>query len=175
MLIVDDQDPDREPLPVDAARWTALATAVLTDLHIADGAELAIAFVDESAMAELNNRFMGHDGPTDVLCFPLDDMSSARDAADLPRLLGDIVICPSVAARNAPEHAGSYEDEIALLIVHGVLHVLGMDHAVDNDRVAMQHRERELLTAHHGAAGTRPVELSVQPASRSPSPVPTSR
>ncbi len=66
-------------------------------------------------------------------------------------LLGDVVICPAVAARNAPEHAGSYDDEMALLVVHGVLHVLGMDHAEPDEAEAMRAREAELLARFHGA------------------------
>ena len=68
-------------------------------------------------------------------------------------LLGDVVICPTVARRNAPEHAGTYEDELALLVVHGVLHVLGMDHAEPDETAAMQARERELLATLHRPSG----------------------
>ena len=115
-------------------------------------------------MADLNQRFMGKDGATDVLAFPLDDPIDAgrfpdagstgpdRDPpeiTELPLLLGDVVICPAVAARQAPEHAGSYDDEVALRVVHGVLHVLGMDHAEPEEAAAMQARERELLDRHH--------------------------
>ena len=103
-------------------------------------------------------------GPTDVLAFPLEDPIDAGrwpdsgstgpdreppEIAELPLLLGDVVVCPAVAARQAPEHAGSYDDEIALLVVHGVLHVLGMDHADPEEAAAMQARERELLDRYH--------------------------
>ena len=71
-------------------------------------------------------------------------------------LLGDVVVCPAVAVANAPAHAGSYDDEVALLVVHGVLHLLGMDHATDDERDAMQARERELLAAHHGPLAADP-------------------
>ena len=117
-------------------------------------------------MATLNLRFMEHEGPTDVLSFPLDDdavelgrwpdaTSTGPDRVpgdpdDAPLLLGDVVICPAVAARNAPDHAGTYDDEMALLLVHGVLHVLGMDHDELTDEAAMQQRERDLLAEHHG-------------------------
>jgi probable rRNA maturation factor len=72
----------------------------------------------------------------------------------MPLLLGDVVICPAVAARQAPEHAGTVDDELALLVVHGVLHVLGHDHADDEERLIMQARERELLELYiwHGPA-----------------------
>ena len=150
--------------PVALARWVDLATHVLLDSGVRGEAELSLLFVDEGVMADLNKRFMGADGPTDVLAFPLDDPidtgrfpdsgstgpdREAPEIAELPLLLGDVVVCPAVAARQAPEHAGSYEDEVALLVVHGVLHVLGMDHADPEEAVAMQARERELLDRYH--------------------------
>jgi probable rRNA maturation factor len=150
--------------PVDLARWVDLAKAVLVDAGIQGEAELSVLFVDEAVMGELNKRFMDKDGPTDVLAFPIDDPidpgrwpdsgSTGPDreppeVSELPMLLGDVVVCPAVAARQAPEHAGSYDDELALLIVHGVLHVLGMDHAEPAEEAAMQARERELLDRYH--------------------------
>ncbi len=110
---------------------------------------------------------MGKDGPTDVLAFPIDDephrgralarlrrhrarTASPTELADLPLLLGDVVICPAVAARNAPEHAGTYDDELALLVVHGILHVLGMDHAEDDEADARcRSASSELLDQFH--------------------------
>jgi probable rRNA maturation factor len=150
--------------PIDLARWVDLAKAVLVDAGVHGEAELSVLFVDEAVMAELNKRFMDKDGPTDVLAFPIDDPidpgrwpdsgSTGPDreppeVSELPMLLGDVVVCPAVAARQAPEHAGSYDDELALLIVHGVLHVLGMDHAEPDEEAAMQARERELLDRYH--------------------------
>jgi len=73
----------------------------------------------------------------------------------MPLLLGDVVICPEVAHRNAPEHAGTYEDEIALLLVHGILHLLGMDHQVEDEAEQMEALEQELLARHH-----RPAEAT---------------
>jgi probable rRNA maturation factor len=149
---------------VDLARWVDLAQSALVDSGVRGEAELSLLFVTEEVMAELNGRFMGAEGPTDVLAFPLEDpIDSGRwpdsgstgpdrdppDLQDLPMLLGDVVICPAVAARQAPEHAGSYDDEVALLVVHGVLHVLGMDHADPEETAVMQARERELLDRYH--------------------------
>ncbi len=148
---------------VEVARWEALARSVLAHEGVEGDAELALMFVDEATMTELNGTFMGGDGPTDVLAFPIDDDEAAvgrspdgsttgpdRDpSGDVPLLLGDVVICPAVAARNAPSHAGTYEDEIALLVVHGILHVLGMDHATPEETEVMQARERELLDRYH--------------------------
>jgi probable rRNA maturation factor len=152
--------------PVDVTRWEALARDVLGAEGVSGEAELTLLFVDEATMAELNQRFMGHEGPTDVLAFPIDDddvatgrspdgSTSGPDRApdsEVPLLLGDVVVCPAVAARNAPTHAGTYDDEVALLVVHGILHVLGMDHAEPEEAAAMQARERELLDAFHRAA-----------------------
>ena len=151
--------------PVDAVRWAQLATDVLVAQGVRGEAELSVLFVDEAAMAELNLRFLGKDGPTDVLSFPIDDdvvAVTARnadslgpgpvadpDASDAPLLLGDVVVCPAVARRNAPEHAGTYEDELALLLVHGILHLMGMDHLDDKEAEAMERRERELLDRFH--------------------------
>ena len=96
----------------------------------------------------LNVEHMGGTGPTDVLSFPLD---AAEDSVvgPGPRLLGDVVVCPAVAADQAPTHAGTLDDELALLIVHGILHVLGWDHATEDETATMQAREQDLLAACH--------------------------
>jgi probable rRNA maturation factor len=145
-------------------RWIRLAEAVLQEEELAGDAELSVLFVDERSISELNARFLGKDGPTDVLAFPIDEepVESGRspdsggtgpgmpsEPEDMPVLLGDIVICPAVAFRNAPEHAGTYEDELALLVVHGLLHLMGMDHDEDDEAEEMEAKERELLARHH--------------------------
>jgi probable rRNA maturation factor len=124
-------------------------------------AELSVLFVDDKTIAEINRVHMGKDGPTDVLAFPIDAVvvgdaagpgrvsrgpdRPGADVDDHPLLLGDVVVCPAVASRQAPTHAGTLDDEIALLVTHGVLHVLGYDHADDDQRIAMQRRETALL------------------------------
>src|ERR1700684_901043 len=160
-VFVADEQTDQ---PVDTMRWVHLAEAVLQDEGIPGETELSMLFVDEAAMADLNKRFLGKDGPTDVLAFPIDEepVESGRspdsggtgpgmpsEPEDMPVLLGDIVICPAVAFRNAPEHAGTYEDELALLVVHGLLHLMGMDHDEDDEAEEMEAKERELLARHH--------------------------
>jgi probable rRNA maturation factor len=158
---------EQEEQPVDTARWQRLAEQVLRHEGLRGEAELSILFVDETTIAELNNRFMGASGPTDVLSFPLEDElvepgrfpdsgtpgpmdpRTRGEAPEPPLLLGDVVICPAVAARNAPNHAGTYEDELALLLVHGILHILGEDHAEPEEEAAMQAKERELLALYH--------------------------
>jgi probable rRNA maturation factor len=146
--------------PVDTIRWVNLAEAVLAEEGVRGDAELSMLFVDEAAIADLNKRFLGREGPTDVLAFPIDEepVEGGRspdsggtgpgftgEPADLPTLLGDVVICPAVAFRNVAGRGGSYDDELALLVVHGVLHLLGMDHDVDSDAEAMEEREQQLL------------------------------
>jgi probable rRNA maturation factor len=151
--------------PVDTLRWVQLARAVLEAEGVRGEAELSMLFIDEKSMADLNHRFTGKEGATDVLAFPIDEEPSEGgrspdsggtgpgflppEPSDLPLLVGDVVICPAVAARNAPEHAGTYEDELALLVVHGVLHLMGMDHAEDAEANEMEQRERELLDKFH--------------------------
>ena len=151
--------------PVDALRLVHLAKAVLAAQGVKADSELSMLFVDEDSMAELNKRFLGKEGPTDVLAFPIDDEDVVEggrspdslgpgpgvdpESSDPPNLLGDVVVCPAVAARNAPEHAGNYDDEMALLVVHGILHILGMDHVDAEEAEAMERRERELLELFH--------------------------
>ena len=125
MVVGADEQSDVE---VDVDRWCRLATAVLRDGG-RDG-ELTLTFVDRAEIAALNEEHLGHAGPTDVLSFPLDAADrAAADGRTVPVLLGDVVICPDVARAQAPTHAGTLDDELALLVVHGVLHVLGHDHA----------------------------------------------
>lgn len=169
-VFVADEQSDR---PVEPARWVALAEAVLHAQGVRGEAELSVLFVDETTIAALNSRFLSHDGPTDVLSFPIEDepiasgrnpdsggpgpgwMPTEEDPA--PMLLGDVVICPEVAHRQAPEHAGTYDEEIALLLVHGILHLLGMDHEDEAEAVDMERREQELLDTHfRGGAAGRP-------------------
>lgn len=161
VFCVDEQD---DP-PVDLERWRALALDVLGSCGVRGGAELSLAFVDRATMADLNSRFMGATGPTDVLAFPLDEhvpelapgpgqisrgpSRHGPSPSDAPLLLGDVVVCPSVAREQAPTHAGTIDDEIALLVVHGVLHVLGHDHDGDEATLRMQALERAILEAHH--------------------------
>lgn len=137
---------------VDLDRWVALARAVLVDAGLPAMAQLDLTFVDEATMAGLNVEHMGAAGPTDVLAFPIDGEDAGPTPPDMPRLLGDVLICPAQAAANAPEHAGTVEDELALLVVHGILHVLGMDHVSDTETVVMQAREQNLLARHHRTA-----------------------
>ena len=153
-----DEQSDAE---VDLGAYVELATLALGAEGVDGPAEVSLLFVDEEAMAALNEKFMGKQGPTDVLSFPIEDdmaamgrnpdagtsgpISQGGEATDLEVLLGDIVICPTVAERNAVDHGVSAHEELSLLVVHGVLHLLGWDHMIDEEAERMEARERELL------------------------------
>jgi probable rRNA maturation factor len=140
---------EQEDHPLDLERWRQLAEDVLAAEGIAIG-ELTVLFVDEQTIADLHELHMGDATPTDVLSFPLDAESALESSIDdVPLLLGDVVVCPAVAMRNAAGHAGSIVDELALLVVHGTLHILGHDHADPEQEQSMQSRERALLERHH--------------------------
>ena len=147
-VIVDDERDDPDPAqPVDVSRWEALVADVLFAEGLGDRlVEVHLHFVDEPSIEGLNRDHMNGSGPTDVLAFPVDDL--AEVPVDVPVLLGDVVVCPSVAARQAPEHAGDYHAELALLVVHGVLHLLGDNHADPDQAAAMQTKERGHLARH---------------------------
>lgn len=160
-VFVADEQHDR---PVDPVVLAELARNVLDASGIRREAELSIILVDEPTIASHNRQFLGHEGPTDVLSFPIEDEpivsgrmpdngttgpGSDEREEDVPLLLGDVIICPEVAYRNAPEHAGTYDDELALLLVHGILHLLGMDHEIAAEAEVMEARERELLDTYY--------------------------
>ena len=131
---------------VDEVEFAELATYVLREMNIADGAELAILFVDEPAMEQLHIQWMDEPGPTDVLSFPMDELRpGTADAPTPPGLLGDIVVCPSVAARQAATAGHSAEEEMLLLTTHGILHLLGYDHAEPEEEKEMFALQRRLL------------------------------
>jgi probable rRNA maturation factor len=143
-VVVSDEQTEIE---VDADRWADLATAVL-ETEGRTG-ELTLTFVERDEIAALNAEHMGKDGPTDVLSFPLDSFDDTAGAMPGPVLLGDVVVCPAVAVEAAPTHAGTVDDELALLVVHGILHVLGHDHFEPEETRVMRDRERALLEQHH--------------------------
>ena len=137
----------------------------LKKMGIHQESEIGIRFVNEDEMSELHVKWMDLEGPTDVLSFPIDAVEATRtpgpaamskspepaplDIAELPLLLGDVVICPSVAVAQAPRHAGTIDDELALLLVHGILHVLGNDHDTPDAAGVMQALERKHLESFH--------------------------
>ena len=171
---------EQTEVEIDPARWSALALAVLRTEGVRGAAELNLLFVDRETIAEMNEVHLGHTGPTDVLSFPIDapdlELESGPgslsrgpsrppiDPDDAPLILGDVVVCPAVAVEQAPGHAGTVDDELALLVVHGVLHVLGHDHAEPHETAVMRGRELSLLEEHHWH-GPAPAVFRHEPAS----------
>jgi probable rRNA maturation factor len=136
----------RTPEPLDLSAFERLAAFVLDREEVPEYAELSIAIVDIAEIAELNEKYRGKTGPTDVLSFECDDLCAAVDPEE-PVTLGDVVIAPDIARANAEEYGHTVEEELNLLLAHGVLHLLGYDHEAESDAEVMQARERALLTA----------------------------
>jgi probable rRNA maturation factor len=137
---------------VDEAGLAAVARFALDQLRIHPLAELSVLLVDEPSMTELHERWMGEPGPTDVLAFPMDELrppqpGTREDQAADPGLLGDVVLCPQVAAAQAEQAGHRTQDELELLTVHGVLHLLGYDHAEPEEHAEMFGLQDQLLKA----------------------------
>ena len=133
-----------------------LAAFALDAMHVHADAELAIVFVDEGAMEQLHIRWMDEPGPTDVLSFPMDELRPGSEDAPTPAgLLGDIVLCPAVAETQAVAAKHSTQDELILLTTHGLLHLLGFDHAEPDEEREMFGLQRELIAGFHAVERQR--------------------
>jgi probable rRNA maturation factor len=160
---------EQSAVPVDVMRWVRLAEHVLEAEQAPPDAEMAVVFVDRSTIADLNARYLGGSGPTDVLAFPLEEEvpvgrvpdrggrgpGSASEQAEPPMAIGDVIVCPEIARAQATERGVALDDELALLVVHGTLHLFGYDHAEADDAERMQRRERELLESFVAGAPPR--------------------
>lgn len=136
-------------IPVDEQALQTVVAFALDSLHVHQDAELAIVLVDEAAMEQLHLQWMDEPGPTDVLSFPMDELRPGSDEAPTPPgLLGDIVLCPQVAIAQAETAGHSALDEMLMLTVHGVLHLLGFDHATDDEEKEMFGLQRDILVGH---------------------------
>lgn len=136
---------NREPEPLSLDAFERLAVFALRMEEAPDSVELSVALVDPDEIARLNEQYRGVVGPTDVLSFGCDDPEPVD--SDEPITLGDVVIAPEIATKQAGELGTTVESELDLLLVHGVLHLLGYDHEADEDAAAMQERERAVLAA----------------------------
>jgi len=148
---------------VDEGALLAVARHTLDEMGVNPMVELSLLLVDSTYMAELNHRWMDKTGPTDVLAFPMDELDVDRgpgavDDTDSPALLGDVVLCPTVAARQAGAAGHSIDHELRLLTVHGILHLLGYDHADPDEERVMFGLQGQLLESWReaGAAVRRP-------------------
>jgi probable rRNA maturation factor len=133
-------------IPVDEVALQRLSIYALDYLHVHPDAELAIVLVDEGAMEQLHLQWMDEPGPTDVLSFPMDELRPGTEEAMTPAgLLGDIVLCPQVAISQAETAGHTPLDEMLLLTTHGILHLLGFDHAEPDEEKEMFGIQREIL------------------------------
>jgi probable rRNA maturation factor len=141
---------------VDESEIVALARHVLAAMHVHPQAELSVVFVDEKAIEQLHVQWMDEPGPTDVLSFPMDELRPGTDDEDSPAgLLGDVVVCPQVAARQARTAGHSTQEEMLLLTTHGILHLLGYDHGEPEEEKEMFELQRTLLLTFLSTRGRR--------------------
>jgi probable rRNA maturation factor len=141
---------------VDVNALLDLVRHVLDEMRIHPQAELSLLLVDAVAMERLHVQWMDEPGPTDVLAFPMDELRPGRrdDPAEDPGLLGDVVLCPEVAERQAVAAGHSTADELHLLCTHGILHLLGYDHGDAEEEREMFAEQRRLLAGWRAARAT---------------------
>lgn len=140
---------DEQSIPVGTEDLRSLAQLVLSEEGYPESTEVAILLISSEEMAGYNNRFLNRDGPTDVLAFPVEALIPGivpdLDPHGPPLIVGDIVISPAYVKTQAESLGVSVEDEMALMVAHGVLHLLGYDHETDEEAEHMEQRERDLL------------------------------
>jgi probable rRNA maturation factor len=133
-------------IDVDETRLQRLAAYAFEAMHVSPEAELAIVLVDEAAMEQLHVQWMDEPGPTDVLSFPMDELRPGTEDQPTPAgLLGDVVLCPQVAQAQAESAGHSLVEELQLLTAHGILHLLGFDHAEPAEEREMFGIQRDIL------------------------------
>lgn len=141
------------------AELTDLAAFLYARLGLMPGVELSLTLVEESQMEQLHVDWMDLPGPTDVMSFPMDELTAGSpEAPVVSGILGDIVICPAVAASQAAQAGHSLADELALLTTHGVLHLLGHDHAETEERRVMFDLQTQLLEEFLGRPAPVPTD-----------------
>ncbi len=142
---------DEQAVPVDVDGLRSLATRVLEAEGYPDATDVTVMLVSDDVIAGYNERFLDRGGPTDVLAFPLEanvpGRAPAADPAGPPPQLGDVVIAPAYVLRQATEHGVTPFDELSLMLVHGMLHLMGYDHDADADAERMEARETEILAS----------------------------
>lgn len=140
---------DEQDVSVDPTGLRDLADLVIREEGYPDDTEVTILLVSDDEMSGYNERFLQREGPTDVLAFPIENLQPGsvppRRGNGPPLVIGDVFIAPDYVRRSAAEMGVAFEDEMALMVVHGVLHLLGYDHEEDADAELMESRERHLL------------------------------
>jgi probable rRNA maturation factor len=141
-------------LPADESGLVALARFTLDKLHIHPEAEVSIVLVDEATMATYHERFMDEAGPTDVLSFPIDELRPPAPGEESPLgVLGDVMLCPAVTSRQAAENGHTPDEEQDYLLVHGILHLLGFDHAERAEKKVMFDLNDAIVAAWYAERG----------------------
>jgi probable rRNA maturation factor len=139
---------------VDTVEVSRLARHVLDEMRVHPLAELSVLLVDTEAMSRLHVQWMDEPGPTDVMSFPMDQLRPGREGGTSePGLLGDVVVCPQVAAEQAAASGHATADEVLLLVTHGILHLLGYDHGEPDEEREMFELQASLLRAWTTATG----------------------
>ena len=140
---------DEQGEPVDLIQLRRLAELVLSEEGYPDETEVTVLLVTDDEIASYNERFLERTGPTDVLAFPVEELMPGvvpdHDHNGPPLAIGDVIVAPAYVGRQATEHDNGFADEMALMVAHGILHLLGYDHIDDDDAELMERRETELL------------------------------
>jgi probable rRNA maturation factor len=140
---------DEQSESVDLEQLRGLAELVLREEGYPDETELTLLLVDEDEMSAYNERFLNRNGPTDVLAFPVEELMPGvvpeHDPTGPPLMIGDVIVAPAYVGRQAADYDVGLDDEMALMVTHGILHLLGYDHIEEEDAQRMEARETELL------------------------------
>jgi probable rRNA maturation factor len=151
IVLSDERDDPLSTSSPDDGELVALARRVLEGEAYPAGTEVMLTLVDPGRISELNREYLGGPGPTDVLSFPIEDLAPgvapAWRVGGPPLVIGDVVICPEVVAERAGDYGVGIDDEMALMVVHGLLHLIGYDHQTDEDAERMEGLERLHLEA----------------------------
>ena len=150
---------DESGLDLDVQRLAALSRFVMDRMRVHPQAELCVKAVDEATIAQLNQQWMDKEGPTDVLAFPMDELRPGLvDEEPEEGVLGDLVLCPEIAARQGETAGHGTLAEIELLTTHGILHLLGYDHAEPEEHAEMFGLQDEILGEWRAATATPPTD-----------------
>lgn len=142
---------DEQSEPVDLAGVRRLAELVLGEEKCPSGTEVSVILVGDDEMAGYNSRFLGGNGPTDVISLPIEELAPTRPPGHTgiegpPLLLGDVIVDPAYVGRHCADMGDDFDEQMRLMVVHGLLHLLGYDHDSDADAELMEGRERHLLS-----------------------------
>jgi probable rRNA maturation factor len=141
---------DEQGESVDLDQLRRLAELVLSEEGYPSETELTVLLVSDDEMAAYNERFLERSGPTDVLAFPVEELMPGvvpdQDSNGPPLIVGDVLVAPAYVGRQAEQNEADFGDEMALMVAHGILHLLGYDHIEDDDAELMERRESELLS-----------------------------